>query len=111
MSEWLKGIIVYMLIVSITMQMIPEQKYEQYIKLFTGLLFLIFVFRPVLKIGSLDTYLENKISGFVQEQEYLEKQIGKESEIFSWQSTDYEVQKQWMVEIPEIQEVEVVIHD
>lgn len=105
MSEWLKNLVGYMLIVSVSMQMLPSRKYDQYIKLFTGFLLIIFVLHPFLKIGSADVYLENKISEFVQEQERLEKQIGKDTEDYFKQNVEYEKKESLSVEIHEIQEV------
>ena len=74
MSEWLKTLVGYMLIVSISIQMLPKEKYERYVRLFTGFLLLVLVIQPLLKAGSLDNYLETKILEFVQEQERLEQE-------------------------------------
>lgn len=110
MSDWLRGLVGYILMTSIVMQMLPAAKYEQYVKLFTGFLLILFLAQPVLKIGSLEGYLENKISQFVMEQERLERAIGRESSAFSQKSAVYE-QEDFGVEIPEISKVEVVIGD
>ncbi len=80
MSVWIKSLVGYMLIVSVVMQMLPNKKYEQYVKLFTGFLLIVLILQPVLKIGSASTFLEEQINKFVQEQENLEEQIGIQSE-------------------------------
>lgn len=111
MSGWLKSLVGYMLIVSVTMQMLPNKKYEQYVKLFTGFLLIILVLQPVLKIGSADSFLADKIAEFVQEQELLEEQIGKETEVFQNRSEEMQSQPLEQIEIQPVEAVEVVIDD
>lgn len=111
MSSWLKSLVGYMLIVSVVMQMLPDKKYEQYVKLFTGFLLIIFVLQPVLKIGSVDSYLADKIAGFVQEQELLEERIGRKSELFEQESKKMQEQPSERIEIQPVKAVEVVIDD
>lgn len=111
MSGWLKSLVGYMLIVSVTMQMLPDKKYEQYVKLFTGFLLIVLVLQPVLKIGSVSSFLENKISEFVQEQETLEAEIGREAQVFESQSEQMQQESLEQVEIQPIEQVEVVVDD
>lgn len=111
MSGWLKSLVGYMLIVSVTMQMLPNKKYEQYVKLFTGFLLMILVLQPVLKIGSADSFLEDKIAEFVQEQEALEKQIGEEKLEFQEKTEETERQSREEIEIAPVEAVEVVLDD
>lgn len=111
MSEWLKTLVSYMLIVSISIQMLPSKKYEQQVRLFTGFLLLILVIQPILKIGAVDGYLESKISEFAAEQEKLEQEIGREGELFYEQSGLREEEKNFEVEIQKIKKIEVVIGD
>lgn len=88
MSSWLKGIVGCMLLVNVALQMLPDRKYEQYVKLFAGFLMILLVLRPILRIGSVNTYLENRIAAFLQEQEELERQIGTESRRFQEKSEE-----------------------
>ena len=111
MSEWLKSMVGYMLIVSVTMQMLPDKKYEQYVKLFTGFLLIVLVLQPLLKIGSASTFLENKISEFVQEQERLEQEIAKESQVFQKQTEKLQGETSERIEIEQIEQVEVSVDD
>ena len=110
MSEWLRSLVGYMIMVSVVMQMLPNSKYEQYVKLFTGFLLILLFMQPMLRIGSLEDCLENKISQFVEEQERLEREIGKEGAVFSQKSVSNKKDMSLM-EIPEISKVEVVIDD
>ena len=111
MSEWLKSLVGFMLLVSVTTQMLPNQKYEQYVRLFTGFLMIIILLQPILKIRSADTYLENKIQEFVQAQSTLEERIRKEGLEFQTESLSLYEDMTEPVEIPEINRVEVMVDD
>lgn len=111
MSSWLKSLVGYMLIVSVVMQMLPNKKYEQYVRLFTGFLLIVLVLQPILKIGSADSFLADKIAGFVQEQELLEEQIGEETAVFQNKSEKMQQQSLEQIEIQPVETVEVVVDD
>lgn len=111
MSEWLKSLVGYMLIFSVTMQMLPHKKYEQYVKLFTGFLLIVLLLQPILKIGSANTFLEHKISKFVAEQEALEKSIGNEALRFQRQSEKMQGEIFEEIKIQPIEQVEVNLDD
>lgn len=109
MSEWLKNLVGYMLIVSVAMQMLPNKKYEQYVRLFTGFLLIVLVLQPILKIGSADSFLENKIAEFVQEQEALEEQIAAQGEVFERKSESMQEEAIEDIEVPLVEQVEVEV--
>ena len=109
MSVWLKSLIGYLLIASIVTQMMPDKKYEHYVKLFTGLLFLVIVLQPIFKINSADTFLENKILKFIQEQEELDAQIGIQSEKFQQKSEEMQIKDLEKRNIKEIEKVHVEV--
>ena len=111
MGEWLKTLVAYMMIVSISMQMIPNKKYEQYVRLFTGFLLLVFAIQPILKIGSMDSYMENKLSEFLNDQKKLEQEIGRESDLFLRESMLSDEQENLKIEIQEIEKIEVMVGD
>ena len=111
MSGWLKSIVGYLMIVSVTMQMIPNKKYEQYVKLFTGMLLLVLVLQPVLKMGAVSTFLENRILQFVQEQELLEETILKQKTEFQSQSGQMQETEAEEIVILPVEQVEVEVGD
>ena len=81
MNEWLKHLVGYLMVVSIGMQMLPDKKYEEYVRLFTGFLLIVIILQPILKIRSSDRYLEEQIQQFVEEQERMEAAaFGEEKE-------------------------------
>ena len=109
MNDWIKTLVGYLLIVSVVTQMMPNQKYEQYVRLFTGFLLIILILQPVLKIESANAFLEGKIHEFVREQEELETKIGVQSEAFQKKSEELQQENKEQIVIEEIQEVQVEV--
>ncbi len=72
MNEWIRQLVAYLVVISIGMQMLPNKKYEEYVRLFTGFLLIVIILQPILKIRSSDRYLEEQIYQFVEEQEKME---------------------------------------
>ena len=109
MNEWIKSFVGCLLMISVAMQMLPNSKYEQYVRLFTGFLMLVLLIQPVLKIGSMDSYLEGKIEEAMETQERLEKEIVVQSEIFESKSREIRLNDAQEIDIPEIERVEVEV--
>ena len=113
MNEWIQNLAAYFLIAGLATKMLPNSKYEQYVRLFTGFLLILLVIQPVLKIGSVDRYLEEKIQLFLEEQEVLEEEIVNKSEDFLFDSTTMQLMEQKVICIEEIEKVrvEVAVND
>lgn len=79
MNDWIRKLVGFWLIASVALQMLPNQKYEQYLRLFIGFFLIILLFHPLWKIGSLESYLKESVDTFVDEQEKMEAAIEKES--------------------------------
>lgn len=109
MSEWLKGLVGYCMITSIIMQMIPNGKYEPYIRLFTGFLLILLILQPVLKIRDADGFLDRQIEAFLGEQEKIEKDIKMQSQLFREQSNGMEIFKMQTIEIEKVQQITVEV--
>lgn len=109
MNEWIKSFVGCLLIISVAMQMLPNSKYEHYVRLFTGLMMLVLLIQPILKIGSADVYLEGKISEAMEEQERLEKEIVVQSKAFESESREMQKNELKEIYIPEIERVEVEV--
>lgn len=109
MNEWIKSFVGCLLIISVAMQMLPNSKYEHYVRLFTGLMMLVLLIQPILKIGSADAYLEGKISEAMEEQERLEKEIVVQSKVFESESREMQRNELQEICIPEIEQVEVEV--
>lgn len=108
MNAWLMTLVGYMLIVSIGTQMLPDQKYEQYLRLFAGFLLLVIILQPLLKIRGADQFLEDRMMEFVREQETAEEQIFQEREVFLESLEEQDAEK---VEVEVIPEVKIEIGD
>ena len=109
MNEWIKSFVGCLLIISVAMQMLPNSKYEHYVRLFTGLMMLVLLIQPILKIGSADVYLEGEISEAMEEQERLEKEIVVQSKAFESESREMQKNELQEIYIPEIERVEVEV--
>ena len=109
MNEWIKSFVGCLLMISVAMQMLPNSKYEQYVKLFTGFLILVLLIQPILKIGSMDSYLEGKIEEAMEVQERLEKEIVMQSEVFESKSQEIRLNDAQKIDIPQIERVEVEV--
>lgn len=109
MNEWIKSFVGCLLMISVAMQMLPNSKYEHYVRLFTGFLMLVLLIQPVLKIGSMNDYMENKIAEVIEEQERLDKKIVVQSEAFETKSQEIQGNELQKIDIPEIERVEVEV--
>ena len=105
MSEWMRSFVGYLLLAGLATQMLPGKKYEQYVRLFLGFLLIVLVLQPILKIGSANVLLQEKLNGLLQEQELIEEQIFAQSEIFKQES---EVLQKEPVEEMKVQEIEKI---
>ncbi len=47
--EWVRNMVFYQLLVSMILNMIPNNAYQKYIRFFLGMLFIIIAIQPVLK--------------------------------------------------------------
>ena len=55
--EWVQDIVFYMIFVTMAMNLLPDKKYEKYLRLFAGALFILLMAGPVTRITGLDAAL------------------------------------------------------
>ena len=67
--EWIENIAVYMVIITVAMQMVPNNSYKKYIRFFTGLILIIMMSGPILKIFG----MEQEFEEFYKSAEYEQK--------------------------------------
>lgn len=48
--EWVRGIAYYMVLVTVIMQMAAAESYRKYIRLFTGIILVLMILAPVMRI-------------------------------------------------------------
>ena len=73
-SQWLKNITFYYIIVTLILQMTPSQEYRKYIQFFTGLILILLLAQPVLNLTetgiSIEAY-EEQMQQFEEAISYL----------------------------------------
>lgn len=59
LAQWLKSIVVYFLLITVVMQILPNESWHKYLKVFIGMLLMILILQPVTKFFNLDENLAN----------------------------------------------------
>ena len=78
--EWMMNIATYLIIVAAVLQAIPGKEYKKYIQFFSGLVLVLFLFSPILKLsGMMDTFTELYHS---REYEMEKQEIQRKTEYF-----------------------------
>lgn len=72
--EWIKNIVFYQLLISIVMNMIPDNAYQKYVRFFLGMLFLVIVTQPVFQMMNMAESIDNRYM-----QEMWEKSLEENS--------------------------------
>lgn len=91
--QWIKNITYYLLFVSLLSYLMPSGKYEQYVKLFFGAVFILLVIRPLTDGLHIDASLVQDYERirFTQEQkEFQQKLWGMEEERMAQMMKEYE---------------------
>lgn len=70
--EWMQNIAFYLVLVTAVVQMMPDSDYKKYIRFFTGLVLILLILTPVLKIFSMDDWITD-----IYKSEEYQKQIEK----------------------------------
>lgn len=97
--EWIRNVAFYMILVMVVIQILPNNEYKKYVRFFTGLVLVLLIATPVLKLFGMDMSLSNiyhnstyeseiqKIedaTAYIQDvdvTEYLEEEIADEESI------------------------------
>ncbi|MFP4698407.1 MAG: stage III sporulation protein AF [Eubacteriales bacterium] len=74
--SWIKNILIYIILVTIILNLLPQGQYRKYIKVFTGLVLIIIIIQPLAKLNNLDRELSTKLldENLNIEQEGLKRQ-------------------------------------
>ena len=67
--QWIENIAFYLVLLTVALQMIPNQSYKKYIQFFTGLILIIMIASPILKILG----MEQNLLEFYKDAEYQQK--------------------------------------
>lgn len=90
--DWIKDIIYYLILMSLVFQLLPNENYRKYIKLFSGILLVIIVLKP-LKIFVKDSSLEYVKAAF---QQYNYGQQDIKSQVEDFKKVQEEVSKEYI---------------
>lgn len=52
--EWIRGLVFYLILMTMVLNLLPDKKYEKYLRLFTGMIFILLVFRPFLDMSGME---------------------------------------------------------
>ena len=44
--QWIRSLVFYLILMTMLMNLLPDKKYENYLRLFTGVVFLLLFFQP-----------------------------------------------------------------
>ena len=83
--EWMKNIAFYLVIMVAVMQMIPKSNYQKYIRFFAGMILILMLAGPLLRIFGMMDFQSSEYQNAMQKIEeaagYMERVIGEEANI------------------------------
>lgn len=80
--DWVKGVVFYIILLTVVNHLIPNKKYEKYIRLFTGMLLVIIVMKPITQIFSWNELFDRNFLKNLEDQ--LELNWGEEAIASDW---------------------------
>lgn len=83
--EWIKNIAFYLVILVAIMQMIPKNSYQKYIRFFAGMILILMLAGPILRIFGMTELQSSAYQNALQEIEeatgYMERIIREEANV------------------------------
>lgn len=80
--EWMENIAFYLVILVAVMQMIPQNSYQKYIRFFAGMILILMLAGPILKLFGMTEYQNSEYQNAIKEIEeataYMEEIIREE---------------------------------
>ena len=67
--EWIRNIAYYMVLITAVMQIIPNHDYKKYIRFFTGMVLILLLMTPVLKLFGMEQQFSSLYEGNKYEEE------------------------------------------
>lgn len=59
LSEWMLNLTLFSLLSSLIMRLLPGKTYLPYIRIFCGIMMILILFQPILRLGGLEDRMEN----------------------------------------------------
>ena len=83
--QWIENIAFYLVIVVVVIQMIPDNAYKKYIRFFAGMILILMLTGPILKMFGMtklqNTEYQKALKEIELASEYMEELIGEEDVI------------------------------
>ncbi len=83
--DWMENIAFYLVILVTIMQMIPQSSYQKYIRFFAGMILILMLAGPILKLFGMTTLHSTEYQNALQEIEeasgYMERIIREEANV------------------------------
>lgn len=80
--DWIENIAFYLVILVAVMQMIPQNSYQKYIRFFAGMILILMLAGPIIKLFGMTDFQSIEYQSVLQEMEeasgYMENIIGEE---------------------------------
>lgn len=76
--EWMKNLAFYMILMTAAIQVLPNNGYKKYIRFFTGLILVVLLMTPVLKLFNMNQGLDKLYNGLKYRQELKEMEQAAE---------------------------------
>ena len=89
--QWLQDLAVYLILVSAILQALPQESYQKYIRFFSGLVLIILLMTPLLRLTDMEDSFRSRV------QENREKQEEGKGEM------TLETEEKEQIEVEEIQ--------
>lgn len=102
--QWLQDLAVYLILVSAILQALPQESYQKYIRFFFGLVLIILLMTPLLRLTDMEDSFRSRVQEQNMEQEsasFLEEIREKQEEGKGEMTLETEEKEQ--IEVEEIQ--------
>ena len=102
--QWLQDLAVYLILVSAILQALPQESYQNYIRFFSGLVLIILLMTPLLRLTDMEDSFRSRVQEQNMEQEsasFLEEIREKQEEGKGEMTLETEEKEQ--IEVEEIQ--------
>ena len=102
--QWLQDLAVYLILVSAILQALPQESYQKYIRFFYGLVLIILLMTPLLRLTDMEDSFRSRVQEQNMEQEsasFLEEIREKQEEGKGEMTLETEEKEQ--IEVEEIQ--------
>ena len=75
--EWIRSLVSFMILMTVIMNLLPDKKYEKYLRLFTGMVFLLLFFAPISNLNRIEAQMAEAFERitFRTDARLLEKEI------------------------------------